>query len=1553
VPTQAPAARGQDALAAAKRRRALREAKKRREARTKTGTGSALDQVRSDVAVDAPRDTTGSRFKAATGPDTKLADLATSGAAQILTRTAEGVTKLGRTVLELGQRIGIDDPTRTPQAVANLRAREELLAEVLPEPEGKVGQIGAALVREAPSFLAASVLSAGAAGPAKAASFVGRTLHRAKRGAGLGAAFEVTSGDVLEEGLVGVAKEAALFAGLEAGIIGPLAELILPSGARAVARRRAAAGKDRARVLKANRERRTGARLVAEGAEGRVGPERQLGPGGEAPQGAIPATGDIAPLRERVFPGTEPARRTRAFVGPERAELISSPPEFFAPETPVRPSRPTGVTGAAERIMATSPPTPVGQKRSLRRRLAEVIDPSISSELESAFTDQLTGLRNRDAWLIARPRIEADPNLELTFIDLINFKGWNDIVSREAGDQALRKAAKDIRRASGVPERDIFRAGGDEFVVVSRRGTGEGIGRKIADAIGETPIGDSGLISSARFGVGPNLEAADAAINLAKKAEAGPRFRTTGSGSLSQTTPLPRVLPNSKNALATRKASTRQATRARVVSEPTPTGRAANKPPANAEKGPGGPVDNTVEQTTGKVIPNERTQSTRLKQALVEGEGGFAEATRDVMEIRPETGLSAHSGRIQNQISVGEGGKTLRERLPSILDIYTSLVRRTAGLESAGKKLRGRRPDVVTQNDIEAAVGLSTGSARRAEAFLEYGPGRWTRDGNWEVTGTPGLMEILAPLRGKLNQFRRYTLSKRTIEVGRRDIQTGISLDDAALEVSGATGEIAQAQRQSVEYLRDVARYYGEATDMPAKRLEGMFALGEDYMPLGRVFEGKDPLEIAGGGTVGKPGRVFERLTGSKRRVVDPIEAMVDYTNRLIRAADINRIGRTLVDAAEANPEAAVGMVQRIERIPTNQVTKAAENLQRSAAGRGREMSIEEATELAEALGADQLNLADDVIRVWREGELQAFRVAPSIAKGIRAMQPKDMDMFLQLMAVPARLARAGITLNPGFQGFNIIRDTFDAAIQSQYGFRLGVDSFIGFYESSKATWFGRPSKIYKEFASAGGGFSTERGAGRITTQAQIRKLLPKVESRSGRTIDVLTIPIRHPVQALKEMATPFEEAARIGEFMRAKSKGANTVQSVLASKSVTVDFQQIGSQMQGMAYVTKFLNAGIQSLDTAARVGIRPVTKAIAAKAGGETNAEAAKILSKEALKVYGTAIAGISIPSIYFWAASRDDVEITDLRKSNAGLIYWFYRDPSRVDVDGNPEINRMPKPFLWGQIFGTGMEAILDQLWDEDPEAMARFATGVREQATVNMFPDAIVIPAEQWANKDFFFGTPIVPEELEGAEPALQATDRTTKIARKLGEISNVAPVRLEKVFRDVLGTLPADLLRYVDQSIDRFEGDAITDPAPVAADMLFFGRFTARTPSLSVLPVQTFWENARKSEQALESFKIVEGNQAKMDDLFDRRFEDFVVAEIYEGSRRNISEIRNSIDAVRVMPDALFREGDDVAVAKRQLINEFVRQYVEIARITNEVAAEIIGAIPPKPDAEAN
>ena len=789
--------------------------------------------------------------------------------------------------------------------------------------------------------------------------------------------------------------------------------------------------------------------------------------------------------------------------------------------------------------------------------------------------------------------------------------------------------------------------------------------------------------------------------------------------------------------------------------------------------------------------------------------------------------------------------------------------------------------------------------------------------------------------------------AKRAVEVGKRDINPGITMDDAVLEVNGAvSGAVVSAQKQTVGYLEGVARYFQNATGIPEAQFQRMLDLGLDFMPLTRVFEGTDPLALGGGGTVGRPGGVLRRLLGSKRRIVDPIESVVDYTQRMIRAADINRIGRTLVDAAVENPEAAAGFIERVARLSRAGTEKEALALQNSLAARGRNISIEEAGEIVESLGNDALQLTDDIIRVWRNGELQAWRVDPIVARGIRAMQPQQMSWMVQFMSLPSRAARAGITLNPGFQAFNIIRDTFDASIQSRYGFRLGIDSFKGFYESSKAQWLDMPSDVYMEAAAAGFGFSAIRGTGRQTTQQLVKRLLPKVTTRSGRVFDMATMPLRHPYQALTQFAVPFEEAARMGEFMRAKSKGANTVEALMASKTVTVDFQQIGSTMQSFAYMTKFFNAGLQSLDIARLTAIRPVVEARAALRAGETPAQAAAVLTKEAARVYGTAIGAITIPTMILWAANRGDQEIEDLRKSPAGSIYWFYRDPFHLDADGNEEIVRMPKPFLYGQIFGTGIEAVLDKMFDDDPEAMARWARGVSEQAAVNMAPDALVMSAEQFFNKDVFYNSQIVPEELELVEPGMQFTERTSRIAVKIGEIfPNVSPVRIDKLFKDTFGSMPVDIMRQIDRSIDRFNGDAVTLPAPMRNEIAFFGRFFARNPSLSVEPVQTFWDNAKQAEEAIASLDLANKRQdfSKAQELLEDRMPDFLIAELYEGSRRKIADLRNAIDAIREMPDALFTDSADAALTKRQMTNEFMRQYVETARVTNQVARLIAEA----------
>ncbi len=128
-----------------------------------------------------------------------------------------------------------------------------------------------------------------------------------------------------------------------------------------------------------------------------------------------------------------------------------------------------------------------------------------------------------------------------------------------------------------------------------------------------------------------------------------------------------------------------------------------------------------------------------------------------------------------------------------------------------------------------------------------------------------------------------------------------------------------------------------------------------------------------------------------------------------------------------------------------------------------------------------------------------------------------------------------------------------------------------------------------------------------------------------------------------------------------------------------------------------------------------------------------------------------------------------------------------------------------------------------------------------------------------------------------------------------------------------------------------------------SDIAFFGRFFARNPSLSVEPVRTFWDNALQAQEAVESLKLADDRTdlSKATQLMDDRMGDFMVAELYEGSRRQITDIRNAIEGVRDMPDNIFAEGEDPADTKRKWINEYMRQYVETARLTNEVARQIL------------
>lgn len=98
-----------------------------------------------------------------------------------------------------------------------------------------------------------------------------------------------------------------------------------------------------------------------------------------------------------------------------------------------------------------------------------------------AQTSAVTGLPNKTAFEKARTRVEADPNREITSIDLNNFKSINDKNDHLTGDHALRDAGQDLLDAAKkiAPDAQVFHLSGDEFLIDSPTGTGQKI---MADA---------------------------------------------------------------------------------------------------------------------------------------------------------------------------------------------------------------------------------------------------------------------------------------------------------------------------------------------------------------------------------------------------------------------------------------------------------------------------------------------------------------------------------------------------------------------------------------------------------------------------------------------------------------------------------------------------------------------------------------------------------------------------------------------------------------------------------------------------------------------------------------------------------------------------------------------------------------------------------------------------------------------------------------------------------------------------------------------------------------
>ena len=293
-------------------------------------------------------------------------------------------------------------------------------------------------------------------------------------------------------------------------------------------------------------------------------------------------------------------------------------------------------------------------------------------------------------------------------------------------------------------------------------------------------------------------------------------------------------------------------------------------------------------------------------------------------------------------------------------------------------------------------------------------------------------------------------------------------------------------------------------------------------------------------------------------------------------------------------------------------------------------------------------------------------------------------------------------------------------------------------------------------------------------------------------------------ITTLQDISQVVEQGTRIGIFEAAKRSGLSGLEAGFESREGTLDFGVKGSKTKNINAVKAFLNAQIQAFD------------------------KTIQTFKKDPVSTTLKGMAWITTPSVLLYLVNRDDPEYAELPQWQKDL-FW--------NIHVKDQWFRIPKPFGWGQIFGTMPERFMEYADSKDASSFDGLARSIYESLSPMAGADAIIPTAlspiiENIANFSFFRGRSVVPLSKEKLLPGFQASAYTSETAKILGRKLNYSPLKIENLIRGYTGTSGGYILEASDflvNSIRKSAGEKIIEPPKELADMPVIRGFTTRSP----------------------------------------------------------------------------------------------------------------------------
>lgn len=882
--------------------------------------------------------------------------------------------------------------------------------------------------------------------------------------------------------------------------------------------------------------------------------------------------------------------------------------------------------------------------------------------------------------------------------------------------------------------------------------------------------------------------------------------------------------------------------------------------------------------------------------------------------------------KIINQEDIEKRSKDWRARAR---DWYTGIARRSYGMDVATSQMGGSK--LAASKNPAKLIAMFGRWVSQSEGALMDRPTYTDLAGN--VVQLPALSyrEIVAMVNNDLRGLGKLMAARTSIEgAGLRTVPFDpVTADLIFRSAPEHYHKAADAMRQFDLAMSQVL----ESAGVLAPGTGEKFASEEFYAALRRVFDpdsgpSRVVKDASGKIIIGSPNPVKGRTGGHGRQVFNPAETTAAMVPQIYRAAELNNIKNRFVDLWEAagRPNHILKQAER-RKLPISvdqQLRVAA--LRQEVKGLGQA----EAESIVAAFDPKSLDPRSNVMTVYRDGVLRSYKVDESVASAMASLHPDELEGLWKVLGMPAGIARKGVVLNPFFVAKQSFIDNWQATLNSQYGFRWGVDQFIGW------TNIMRHTPEYQKFLAAGGGHSTLQSH----EFANVRTALQAVRHGGGSPFNVAVKQLREfkLIDAYKTLIVPFSEAARVGEYLRARGHGASVLDGVYAAKHVTANFQQRGAfnVVRGLDRASLFLNPAIQGLDQALfRSGLNPF------RAPEEGRKEAAaKYLAK--------AFISITLPSMYLWMANKDDQEITDLRKTDSGQKYWFVRSPVDAPKLGmkKGDIVKIPKPIVDGQIFGSSMEATLDKMYQDDPESVHRAVSAMGRDVGFNILPTMGVLYYGLQTNTNIGLGGNIVPQGDENLAIEHRGEDRASWLARTVSKgaakivpdnapdiLKNaITPAGLDYINSSVGGMLGQDAMIALTQAMDAEQKGYV----PAKEELPLVTRIFAGYPSTNVEPLRTFYERAEKTQEVGATINhLATEDPSRLATYMASNKRDYVLVGMFAKTRQDIANYRRAIQDIKDMPGGTVSSED-----RRDYIKKYMTLMIETARQANLFAREV-------------